>query len=109
MNGPKEGSLGRATKKAEDDIEVRGDDMRKEIIDSVPFIDFSERVHSLIKKSMSETIVVKLFGRKICYNALWNKRTLGDLRTLFDGPTMDASIYNITSIPPQSCSVDLYS
>ncbi|MBA0753767.1 hypothetical protein Gogos_022143 [Gossypium gossypioides] len=91
MNGPKEGSLGRATEKVRRQEEDPPDDGGKEnpmdpftpkmvsfrdmeeIIDGVPSIDFSERVHSLIEKSMSKIIIVKLFGRKICYNALWNK------------------------------------
>ncbi|KAA3467737.1 leucine-rich repeat receptor-like protein kinase PEPR2 [Gossypium australe] len=90
MNGPNEGSLRRATKKVRRREEDPPDDGGKEdpmdlftpktvsfrdmeIIDGVPSIDFSKRVHSLIEKNMSKTIVVKLFGRKICYNALWNK------------------------------------
>ncbi|MBA0586111.1 hypothetical protein Gorai_016864, partial [Gossypium raimondii] len=58
---------------AEDDTELKEGDVRKEIIDSVPSIDFFDRVFSLIQKIMENTLVVKFLGRKIGYNALWNK------------------------------------
>ncbi|KAH1097985.1 hypothetical protein J1N35_014906 [Gossypium stocksii] len=57
----------------EDDIELKEDNVRKEIIDSVPSIDFFDRVFSLIEKIMVKTLVVKFLRRKIGYNALWNK------------------------------------
>ncbi|KAH1073947.1 hypothetical protein J1N35_026275 [Gossypium stocksii] len=58
---------------AEDDIELIEEDVKKEIVDGVPSIDFSERVYSLIEKSMARMVVVKLLKRTIRYNTLWNK------------------------------------
>lgn len=55
------------------DDELEKDDVRKEIVDRVPTIDFSDRVYGLIDESMSKTLVVKLLRRRIGYNALWNK------------------------------------
>ncbi|KAG8475310.1 hypothetical protein CXB51_031953 [Gossypium anomalum] len=57
----------------EDDIELIEEDVKKEIMDGVPSIDFSKRVYSLIEKSMARMVVVKLLGRTIGYNTLWNK------------------------------------
>ncbi|MBA0666611.1 hypothetical protein Goklo_003006 [Gossypium klotzschianum] len=56
-----------------DDLDLREDDVRNDVVDGVPSIEFSDRVYGLAKKSMSKTLVVKLLGRKIGYNALWNK------------------------------------
>lgn len=47
--------------------------MRKGVVDGVLSIDSSDRVYALIEESMSTTLVVKLLGRTIGYNALWNK------------------------------------
>ncbi|MBA0756782.1 hypothetical protein Gogos_020708 [Gossypium gossypioides] len=49
---------------ADDDIELQDGDVRKEVIDRVPSIDFFDR---------RKLLVVKLLGRKIRYNAPWNK------------------------------------
>ncbi|MBA0613503.1 hypothetical protein Godav_013930 [Gossypium davidsonii] len=77
MGEPTNNSFVRATKKVqrreedspdeggEDDIELKEGDVRKEIIDSVPSIDFFDRVFSLIQKIMENTLVVKFLGRKI--------------------------------------------
>lgn len=55
------------------DVKLQVEDVRKEITDGVPSIDFSDRVYALIDESMSKTSIVKLLGRRIDYNALWNK------------------------------------
>lgn len=52
---------------------VQKDDVRKSVVDGVPTINFSNRLYGLIDDSMAKTLVVKLLGRKIGYNALWNK------------------------------------
>lgn len=56
-----------------DDIDFQKDDVKKFVEDGVPTIDFSEWVYGLIHVSITKTLVVKLFGRKISYIALWNK------------------------------------
>lgn len=55
------------------DFILHEDDVRKFVADGVPTIDFSERIYGFIDESMSKTLIVKLLGRKIEYNALWNK------------------------------------
>ncbi|KAH1031336.1 hypothetical protein J1N35_043510 [Gossypium stocksii] len=57
---------------AEEDIKLQEGDVKKEIIDGIPSIEFSDRVVSLIEKSIARTIVFKLLGRKIGY-VFWNK------------------------------------
>lgn len=56
-----------------EDLDLGKDDMQKCIMDGVPTIDFSERVYGLIDQIMSKTLIVKLLGRTIGYNALWNR------------------------------------
>lgn len=56
-----------------EDLELQEIDVRKEVSDGVPSVDFSDRVYGLIERSMLKTLVVKLLGRKIAYNVLWNK------------------------------------
>lgn len=55
------------------DLALQEDDVQKEIVDGVPTIDFSNRNYGLIDDRMSKTLIVKLLGRRIGYNALWNK------------------------------------
>lgn len=47
--------------------------MTKSVMDGVLTIDFSSKIFNRIDNSMSKTLVVKLLGRKIGYNALWYK------------------------------------
>ncbi|MBA0798724.1 hypothetical protein Gohar_009284 [Gossypium harknessii] len=56
-----------------DDFDFGEDDVRKGAFDGVPSIEFFDRFYALIEKSMSKTLMIKLLGRKIGYNALWNK------------------------------------
>lgn len=56
-----------------EDLALIEKDVRKEVSDGVPSIDFSNRVYDLIEKSMTKTLIVKLLSRSIGYNALWNK------------------------------------
>ncbi|MBA0674651.1 hypothetical protein Goari_016236, partial [Gossypium aridum] len=56
----------------EEDIELREGDVKKEVVDGVPSIDFSNRVYSLIEESMSKMVVVKLLCGKLTI-MLWNK------------------------------------
>ncbi|MBA0548544.1 hypothetical protein Golob_019637 [Gossypium lobatum] len=56
----------------EEDIELWEGDVKKEVVDGVPSIDFSNRVYSLIEESMSKTVVVKLLCGKLTI-MLWNK------------------------------------
>ncbi|PPR94509.1 hypothetical protein GOBAR_AA26165 [Gossypium barbadense] len=44
-----------------------------EVIEGVPLITFSDRVQKYIEHKMAKTIIVKLLGKKISFNALLNK------------------------------------
>ncbi|PPD99458.1 hypothetical protein GOBAR_DD03534 [Gossypium barbadense] len=57
----------------EDGIDLLDGDILNEVIDGVPSIDFSDRAYSIIEESMSKLVFIKLSGRKIGYNASWNK------------------------------------
>lgn len=56
-----------------EDLELQENDVHKESPDEVPTTDFSDRVYGLIERSMAKTLIIKLLGRKIGYNALWKK------------------------------------
>lgn len=57
-----------------ENLELREEDVRKEVVDGVPTIELSDRIYALIEVSMFTTLVVKILGRKkIGYNALWNE------------------------------------
>ncbi|MBA0586579.1 hypothetical protein Gorai_017314, partial [Gossypium raimondii] len=44
----------------EEDINLLNGDVLTEVVDGLPLIQFLERVHALIHKSMNKTIVIKL-------------------------------------------------
>ncbi|MBA0825315.1 hypothetical protein Goarm_021914, partial [Gossypium armourianum] len=57
----------------EEYIELLEGDVLTQTRDGIPSIKFFERVHSLMDKSMSETVIIKLLRRKTGVNALLNK------------------------------------
>ncbi|MBA0573372.1 hypothetical protein Golob_000648 [Gossypium lobatum] len=57
----------------EEDFPFIDDDVT-EVIEGVPSITFSDRVQKYIERRMAKTIIVKLLGKKIGFNALLNKR-----------------------------------
>lgn len=48
-------------------------DAKKEIVDGIPFMTFSEQVHQFIVKRMAQTVIVKLLGRRVSYFTMVNK------------------------------------
>ncbi|KAK8569198.1 hypothetical protein V6N12_007730 [Hibiscus sabdariffa] len=56
----------------DDDIEILEGDVKRSMVDGLISIDFSERIQNLAAKSLYNTVVVKLLGRRIGYAALWN-------------------------------------
>ncbi|TYH80280.1 hypothetical protein ES332_D03G121700v1 [Gossypium tomentosum] len=56
-----------------DDIELVAGDVIIEEVDDVSSIQFLDYAHSLVEKNMAQIVIVKLFGRGISYNALWNR------------------------------------
>lgn len=56
-----------------ENLELHSNDVHKVVLDGIPTIDFSEWVYNLIDESMSKTLMIKLLGRKIGFNALWSK------------------------------------
>ncbi|MFQ6619715.1 hypothetical protein Gotur_000109 [Gossypium turneri] len=65
------GDIG-SSQKDEDFILNEGDAV-KGVVDGIPSIKFSERVHDFIAQRMSKTVIVKLLGWKISYHAMSNK------------------------------------
>ncbi|KAK5841946.1 hypothetical protein PVK06_004272 [Gossypium arboreum] len=59
----------------DEDFELSTDDMERSIINGVPSINFSDRITQILINHMQLTIVIKLLGRNIGYNALQNKVT----------------------------------
>ncbi|MBA0792766.1 hypothetical protein Gohar_017238 [Gossypium harknessii] len=55
-----------------EDIEVQEGDVKTKVISGIPSIIFFERVHKFIEKKMAKTVVIKLLGRKITFNAILN-------------------------------------
>ncbi|PPD67060.1 hypothetical protein GOBAR_DD36062 [Gossypium barbadense] len=62
-----------------EDFELQEGDVMTEMIDGILSITFSERVHKFIERKMATTIIVKLLGQKITFNALLNKIMISDL------------------------------
>ncbi|PPS12622.1 hypothetical protein GOBAR_AA08024 [Gossypium barbadense] len=56
----------------ENEFELFEGDVNMSIIDGIPAINFSDRVKEILFKEMELTIIVKLLGRNIGYNALHN-------------------------------------
>lgn len=57
----------------EEDFDLEEEDARKEVIDKVPTITFSNRVLQFITKRMSCTMIVKLLGRQVSYHTMANR------------------------------------
>ncbi|KAL4280959.1 hypothetical protein GQ457_03G040380 [Hibiscus cannabinus] len=57
----------------EEDIEILEGEVLRSVVDGVIHIDFSDRIRDLTIKSLDQTIVIKLLGRRIGYNTLRNK------------------------------------
>nr|KJB72156.1 hypothetical protein B456_011G162000 [Gossypium raimondii] len=60
----------------EEDFDLDDRNLLRKKGDGMPTLDFSERLYSLIEKSMSSTIVLKLLGKRIGVNTLWSKEFL---------------------------------
>ncbi|KAK9015264.1 hypothetical protein V6N11_006380 [Hibiscus sabdariffa] len=57
----------------EEDIDLNEGDVIRGMDNDVITIDFSERVHNLAVKSLDQTVVIKIIGRRIGYVTLRNK------------------------------------
>ncbi|XP_039053191.1 uncharacterized protein LOC120195170 [Hibiscus syriacus] len=67
------------------DVDLREGDVKIGMKGTIPSICFSERVHDSIDEKLSKSIIVRLLGKKICYNALLNRiqilwRTAGEIQ-----------------------------
>ncbi|KAK5819900.1 hypothetical protein PVK06_024934 [Gossypium arboreum] len=59
--------------RSENDFELLEGDVNTTIIDGVPTITFSDRIKNNLFREMKLTVIVKLLGRNISYNALHNR------------------------------------
>ncbi|KAA3488313.1 reverse transcriptase [Gossypium australe] len=67
-----EGSFSLSDESVED-LEFLEGDIRISTINGTPAIDFSERIQQILFKEMESTVVIKLLGRNIGYEALSNR------------------------------------
>ncbi|KAK5772409.1 hypothetical protein PVK06_048697 [Gossypium arboreum] len=57
----------------DNDFELLEGDVNTSIIDGIPAIEFSSRIREIFFKEMELMVIVKLLGRNIGYNALYNR------------------------------------
>ncbi|TYG65809.1 hypothetical protein ES288_D06G216700v1 [Gossypium darwinii] len=60
----------------EEDFALMDSDVITKMVDGVPSITFSNRVHEYIERRMTRTIIVKLLGSRIAFNALLSRASL---------------------------------
>ncbi|MBA0756622.1 hypothetical protein Gogos_005435 [Gossypium gossypioides] len=56
-----------------DDLDILDGDIQKSIVNGVPFISFSNRIHKILIQGMENTVILKLLGRNIGFSILFNK------------------------------------
>ncbi|MBA0725307.1 hypothetical protein Golax_021903 [Gossypium laxum] len=61
------------SQQSEEDFSLTEGDVKKSVINGIPSIEVSERVHQLLEKEMSTSVVLKLLGRNIGFTALQNR------------------------------------
>ncbi|PPR98092.1 hypothetical protein GOBAR_AA22580 [Gossypium barbadense] len=72
--GPNPNGLGDENGLADgDDIELLDGDVSTFFVDGMPATQFSERVYQILERSTAWTMVIKLLGRRIGFNALSNR------------------------------------
>lgn len=54
----------------DEDFNLNKCDVFKEVVNGIPSITFSERVHDFIARRMPKTVIVKLLDRKISYHVM---------------------------------------
>ncbi|KAH1098639.1 hypothetical protein J1N35_015560 [Gossypium stocksii] len=57
----------------DNDFDLLDGDVNTSIIDGILTIEFSNRINEILFKEMERTVIVKLLGRNIGYNALFNR------------------------------------
>ncbi|MBA0628946.1 hypothetical protein Godav_023575 [Gossypium davidsonii] len=67
---------------ADEDIDLLEGDAKKEMLDGIPSVIFSDRVSPIHCKLMDRTAIVKLMGRKISYPTMVNRLFCGGLLLL---------------------------
>ncbi|PPS14564.1 hypothetical protein GOBAR_AA06025 [Gossypium barbadense] len=68
MTGP-DGNLARN----DYDLDLKDEDVNMSIVNGIPAIDFSDRIKDILFKEMESTVILKLLGRNIGYNVLYNR------------------------------------
>ncbi|KAK8476210.1 hypothetical protein V6N12_066952 [Hibiscus sabdariffa] len=57
----------------EDNIDIEEGEITRGLVNGIISIDFSDRINALAVKSLDQTVVLKLLGRRIGYNTLHSK------------------------------------
>ncbi|KAL4289744.1 hypothetical protein GQ457_14G000690 [Hibiscus cannabinus] len=55
------------------DVEMQEEDVQLSSVDGTPAIDFSDRIHDRVDAKLANSVIVRLLGRMIGYNALLNR------------------------------------
>ncbi|MBA0725140.1 hypothetical protein Golax_021746 [Gossypium laxum] len=77
----------------EEDFDLDDRNLLRKTVDGMQTLDFSERLYSLIEKSMSSTIVLKLLGKRIGVNTLWSKEFLENVVAWIHIPSLSGAFY----------------
>lgn len=57
----------------EEDSKLLDRDVVTKMVDGIPSITFSDRVHKYIEQKMARNVIIKLLGGRVGFNALLNK------------------------------------
>lgn len=53
-----------------DDLDILDGDIQKSLVNGVPSISFSDRIHKILIQGMENTVILKLLGRNIGFSVL---------------------------------------
>ncbi|KAH1037884.1 hypothetical protein J1N35_039627 [Gossypium stocksii] len=67
-----DGNIGGNLRRHECRFEILDGDVKTPIVNGIPAIAFSDRIKDLLFKEMERTVILKLLGRNIGYNVLYN-------------------------------------
>ncbi|MBA0870858.1 hypothetical protein Goshw_018003, partial [Gossypium schwendimanii] len=56
-----------------EDLDILDGDIQKSIVNGVPSISFSDKIHKILIQGMENTVILKLLSRNIGFSVLQNK------------------------------------
>ncbi|MBA0871043.1 hypothetical protein Goshw_020552 [Gossypium schwendimanii] len=64
-------------------IDLSAEDIQKSIVNAIPSIEFSDRIHQILVRNMENTVFLKLLGHNIGYSILQTKGPLDCVWSIF--------------------------